>query len=491
MKKLIFIILLSLSLALNNSIISQNNTNLTNNLTNPAATQLAPIQPVQSQVAPVQPIQVQAQNPALAKEAEIGQNLAPVAPAQKQSLTPINPAQIQSPNLNTSQLQGQNPVQNLALVKPELGQNLMQAKIGENLTQVNPMPLGQQIPAQNLPIANPTLKDQNAAQNLTPVAPSQNQAQNLTPLTNSALAPNINQAQSAAQIPAQNQIEQAKPVLSQANVQMPNAQAAQAQAPVTNIQNNLAGTAEVNANQDFQNSSGKKQVKITGKKIKPKDEFTESKEQFLSWKIKNNAPNLTPNLRNILSDDKKIDFWVRSLRKILDEPIGTKLTRNSIVNTVNNLIKVFKKEFNLELNNKDTRKLKEFIIQLVIPEITLVDIDLKQPDAYGKFMYMLSKKHASNDKDLYALALEYLSYQSLFVALPIVKKEIPEKKRFYLMHQVQQDDMISRAADIVTEDFLKYAQIWKDKFDIVLPEDLSTIIRNKISLFLKLKFRPF
>ena len=213
-------------------------------------------------------------------------------------------------------------------------------------------------------------------------------------------------------------------------------------------------------------------------------------EQFIFWKIKNNAPHLTDSLKNILNDRKKVTFLANNSQLPFNKSLNVQVV-NAKINTI---ISDFKKAFkNINLSKIDEQKLRDFLRQLIIPEIAIFDINAENElsNLYPNFMKMLRDKKVKNGGNLAEWSQRYLTSQTLLVSLPILEKQVPRNKNYYALKEEEQNSIINEAAKIVTAQYIANVQAWSDKFRIKVPEELSREIEQKIIIFLKLKLQPF
>jgi hypothetical protein len=219
------------------------------------------------------------------------------------------------------------------------------------------------------------------------------------------------------------------------------------------------------------------------------DKNRQADRAFLDWTLDSVGSSLPEELKTVFTSEAR-SFMVQEAQF----PFKGYLTREQRKEKVKQARKEFEKRYGLEgkpwrLKRILTKLIEELIAPEYVFQATPDDFDpLDKP--YNELIETLSHYGTTQGTTLKEWALSFLTSESQFVALSILKRETVRGNYFKLLADSEQVRLLAMAGEVLTRRFMHNLQVAREKYHFKIPPHFEMSLKKRINQFLFEKFSP-
>lgn len=217
------------------------------------------------------------------------------------------------------------------------------------------------------------------------------------------------------------------------------------------------------------------------------DQNKEADRAFIAWKLDTPHSAVSPELRKVLTPEAR-EFLVNESQLTFAEY----LNKEQLKQKVRQLSKDFTEKFKIaQYPWADKRELQKLIEAIVSPEYEFqIDPTALDPldKTYNELFQTLSLYKTPSGTFLNEWALRFLTSESVFIALSILRRETIGGKLFNDLSDAEQVHLLSFLGEVITRRFMNNLQAVQKAYGFTEPSNAEMAVKKRVSQFLLEKF---
>lgn len=211
---------------------------------------------------------------------------------------------------------------------------------------------------------------------------------------------------------------------------------------------------------------------------------------FLDWLIDTPGSHVSPELQAFLNHDRR-EFIINETQL----PFTEYLSKEQLKEKVKEIRKTLEEGYAAKpMPWPIKRALQKHIMEVLAPEYVFQKDSQQSFDLldknYNELLETLSQYATPEKTSLYEWALSFLTSESQYIALAVLRRETIRGKSYNELSDVEQMHLLALAAEIITRRFMNRLQAAQQKYHFKEPPFVEMAVKKRINQFLFEKFSP-